>query len=128
MFIHAFSKNKTTPGTLYLRKTIYNPTPQTNECKHCCNRKQNEIVKSREVKGCIVHITVRRKSSGRYFVSLLVETEVQELSKTYSSIGIDVGLKVSPFCEMEHPIKILSFSIIRSEVSKAMREVLWSQL
>ncbi|PFL71901.1 transposase, partial [Bacillus cereus] len=47
----------------------------------------------REVEGRIVNATVRRNSSGRYFVSLLVETEVQELPKTHSYIGIDVGLK-----------------------------------
>ncbi|MFC6605363.1 IS200/IS605 family element RNA-guided endonuclease TnpB [Ectobacillus funiculus] len=48
---------------------------------------------SREVQGRILNATVRRTPSGKYFVSLLVETEVQELSKTHSSVGIDVGLK-----------------------------------
>ncbi|PGM48399.1 transposase, partial [Bacillus cereus] len=42
----------------------------------------------------MLNATVRRNPAGRYFVSLLVETEVQELSKTHSYIGIDVGLKV----------------------------------
>ncbi|HHL0974585.1 TPA: RNA-guided endonuclease TnpB family protein, partial [Bacillus cereus] len=51
------------------------------------------FAKSREVEGRILHATVRRNPSGRYFVSLLVETEVQELPKTHSYIGIDVGLK-----------------------------------
>ncbi|WP_142345967.1 RNA-guided endonuclease InsQ/TnpB family protein, partial [Bacillus toyonensis] len=51
------------------------------------------FAKSREVKGRIVNATVRRNPSGRYFVSLLVETEVQELPKTQSYIGMDVGLK-----------------------------------
>ncbi|MBJ8002187.1 MULTISPECIES: IS200/IS605 family element RNA-guided endonuclease TnpB [Bacillus] len=51
------------------------------------------FAKSREVEGLIVNATVRRNPSGRYFVSLLVETEVQELPKTQSYIGIDVGLK-----------------------------------
>ncbi|MGG3673782.1 IS200/IS605 family element RNA-guided endonuclease TnpB [Bacillus nitratireducens] len=41
----------------------------------------------------ILNATVRRNPSGRYFVSLLVETEVQELPKTNSYIGMDVGLK-----------------------------------
>ena len=40
------------------------------------------FAKSREVKGRILNATVRRNPSGRYFVSLLVETEVQELPKT----------------------------------------------
>ncbi len=52
-----------------------------------------QIAKSREVKGRILNATVRRNPSGRYFVSLLVETEVQELPKTQFSIGMDVGLK-----------------------------------
>jgi len=51
------------------------------------------FAKSREVKGRILNATVRRNPSGRYFVSLLVETEVQELPKTNSYIGMDVGLK-----------------------------------
>ncbi len=42
--------------------------------------------KSREVVGHIVNATVRRNPSGRYFVSLLVETEVQKLPKTSSYI------------------------------------------
>ncbi len=36
-----------------------------------------------------------RTPSVRYFVSLLVETKVQEPPKTYSHIGIDVGIKNS---------------------------------
>ena len=51
------------------------------------------FAKSREVEGRILNATVRRNPSGKYFVSILVETEVQPLEKTGSSIGIDVGLK-----------------------------------
>lgn len=51
------------------------------------------FAKSREVQGRILNATVRRNPSGRYFVSLLAETEVKELPKTNSSVGIDVGLK-----------------------------------
>ncbi|MFY9175319.1 MAG: IS200/IS605 family element RNA-guided endonuclease TnpB [Peptococcia bacterium] len=51
------------------------------------------FAKSREVEGRILNVTIRRNPSGKYFVSILVETEVQELSKTNSAIGIDVGLK-----------------------------------
>lgn len=47
------------------------------------------FAKSREVKGRILNATVRRNPSDR----LLVETEVQELPKTNSYIGMDVGLK-----------------------------------
>ncbi len=51
------------------------------------------FAKSREVEGHIVNATGRRNSSGRYFVLLLVETEVKELQKTHSYVGIDVGRK-----------------------------------
>ncbi|EOW9527420.1 IS200/IS605 family element RNA-guided endonuclease TnpB [Bacillus cytotoxicus] len=52
-----------------------------------------KFTKSREVEGRILNATIRRNPSGKYFVSILVETEVQELPKTNSSVGIDVGLK-----------------------------------
>lgn len=52
-----------------------------------------KFAKSREVTGRIMSATIRRNPSGKYFVSLLVETEVKELPKTGSSVGIDMGLK-----------------------------------
>ncbi|MED3729455.1 IS200/IS605 family element RNA-guided endonuclease TnpB [Priestia filamentosa] len=52
-----------------------------------------KFAKSREVEGRILNATVRRNPSGKYFVSILVETEVHELPKTNSSVGVDVGLK-----------------------------------
>ncbi|HFJ9375228.1 TPA: IS200/IS605 family element RNA-guided endonuclease TnpB [Bacillus nitratireducens] len=51
------------------------------------------FAKSREVDGRILNATVRRNPSGKHFVSILVETEVQELPKTNSPVGVDLGLK-----------------------------------
>ncbi|MGI8282475.1 MULTISPECIES: IS200/IS605 family element RNA-guided endonuclease TnpB [Bacillus cereus group] len=51
------------------------------------------FIKSRKVAGRILNATIRRNSSGAYFVSILAETEVQPLEKTGSSVGVDVGLK-----------------------------------
>ncbi|PAE31243.1 RNA-guided endonuclease TnpB family protein, partial [Bacillus sp. 7884-1] len=51
------------------------------------------FAKSREVEGRIISATIRRNPSDKYFVSLAVESEVKELPKTNSAIGIDVGLK-----------------------------------
>ena len=51
------------------------------------------FAKSREVEGRIINATIRRNSTGKYFVSLLVETEVEPIEKTNSFVGIDVGLK-----------------------------------
>nr|CDQ32447.1 transposase, IS605 OrfB family [Virgibacillus halodenitrificans] len=50
------------------------------------------FAKSREVHGRILNATVRRNPSGKYFVSILAETDVQPLEKTESSIGIDLGI------------------------------------
>lgn len=50
-----------------------------------------KFAKSREVEGRILNVTVRRNPSGKYFVSVLVETEVQQLPKNNNHIGIDLG-------------------------------------
>ncbi|WHX28225.1 IS200/IS605 family element RNA-guided endonuclease TnpB [Virgibacillus halodenitrificans] len=50
------------------------------------------FAKSREVHGRILNATVRLNPSGKYFVSILTETEVQPLERTDSSIGIDLGI------------------------------------
>lgn len=51
------------------------------------------FAKSREVEGRILNATIRRNPTGKYFVSILVETEINMFEKTGSSVGIDVGLK-----------------------------------
>ena len=51
------------------------------------------FAKSKEVEGRILNATIRSNPSGKYFVSLLVETDVQPLPKTNKEVGIDVGLK-----------------------------------
>ncbi|TKI57373.1 IS200/IS605 family element transposase accessory protein TnpB [Brevibacillus antibioticus] len=52
-----------------------------------------KYAKSREVDGRIINATVRRNPSGKYFVSILVEVEVQTLPRANKEVGIDVGLK-----------------------------------
>ena len=51
------------------------------------------FAKSREVEGKILNVAIRRNPSGKYFISIGTEAEVNELPKTNSAIGIDVGLK-----------------------------------
>ncbi|MCL1703525.1 IS200/IS605 family element RNA-guided endonuclease TnpB [Lysinibacillus sp. Bpr_S20] len=51
-----------------------------------------KFAKSREVDGRIMNVTVRRNSSGKYFVSILTEVEIQPLEKADSAIGIDLGI------------------------------------
>lgn len=51
------------------------------------------FAKSREVEGRIINATIRRNPTGKYFISILVEADVQPLEKTNSTVGIDMGLK-----------------------------------
>ncbi|WP_214836495.1 IS200/IS605 family element RNA-guided endonuclease TnpB [Exiguobacterium sp. s36] len=48
---------------------------------------------SKQVEGRILSATIRRNATGKYFVSLCVEQEIDELPKTGSTVGVDVGLK-----------------------------------
>ncbi len=47
----------------------------------------------REFKGEIKSATVSQASSGKYFASVLVETEHVEMSYTEGNIGLDLGIK-----------------------------------
>lgn len=51
------------------------------------------FAKSRDVEGRILNATIRRNPSGKYFVSILVESEVHQQPKTHSTVGVDLGLK-----------------------------------
>jgi len=52
-----------------------------------------KFAKSREVDGKIISATIRRNPSGKYFVSVLADIEIEQLSPTNQSIGIDLGIK-----------------------------------
>src|SRR5699024_413216 len=93
-----FKKQNTAPTTTYKHKNLqYNKTKSTNDNIHIIRNKINlpklglvRFSKSRDIEGRILHTTVRRNPSGKYFISILVETEVQPLDKTETSIGIDL--------------------------------------
>ena len=55
------------------------------------------FAKSREVEGRILNATIRRNPSGKYFVSLLVETEVQELPKTVVDIYKRLTVRINSY-------------------------------
>ncbi|MCD6251849.1 MAG: IS200/IS605 family element transposase accessory protein TnpB [Psychrobacter sp.] len=65
----------------------------------------------RSINGLIKSATISKSPSGKYFVSLLVETLVDEMPKTKSNIGIDLGLTdfivLSNGCRVANP-KFLS--------------------
>src|SRR5699024_4811722 len=67
--------------------------------------------KIRDVEGRILHATVRRNPSGKYFISILVETEVQPLDKTETSISIDLGITDFAILSDGHKIDNNKFTI-----------------
>lgn len=52
-----------------------------------------DVCWSRKMGGVPKMVTVRRDASGRYFVSMTVETVVDPLPQKTNAVGIDVGLK-----------------------------------
>ncbi|MDM5431130.1 IS200/IS605 family element RNA-guided endonuclease TnpB [Bacillus mycoides] len=81
-----------------------------------------KFAKSCEVKGRMLSATVRRNPSGKYFVSLLVETDVQELPKTGSSVGIDMGLKDFAILSNGNTYKNLKFfRTLEKKLAEAQR-------
>lgn len=50
------------------------------------------FAKSQELKGRILNATIRRNPTGKYFISIVTEEEIQELPKADSVVGVDLGL------------------------------------
>ena len=72
-------------GIRFNENQRYIKLPKLNwvKCRSSIQHIENERIKS---------VTVKRKSSGRYEISLLVESENQALHKTGKSVGIDLGV------------------------------------
>lgn len=79
-----------------------------------------KFAKSKEVEGRILSATIRCNPSGKYFVSLLVETEIHALPKTNQEVGIDVGLK--DFAVLSHGEVFANPKFLRQMEQKLVRE------
>ena len=91
-------KNKKNEIQSYTSKCNYNKTGSTIRIKndHFIQLPKLGLVKfakSKEVNGKILSATVRRTSSGKYFVSVLTEQEIKPIQPSFFEVGIDVGLK-----------------------------------
>lgn len=90
-------KSKRNPVQSY--KTNIQGTSQLPEVSIIGNKlklpklKWVRFANSKKVEGRILSATIRWSVTGKYFVSLQVEQEVDELPKTGSTIGVDVGLR-----------------------------------
>lgn len=73
-----------------------------------------------KINGLIKSATVSRTATGKYFVSLLVETIVEVLPKTGSNIGIDLGL--TDFIVLSDGSKVANPKFLSQLQSKLARE------
>ena len=55
--------------------------------------KEVKFANSRSLTGKIKSATISRTPTGKYFVSILVDTDIQELPKSNNRIGFDLGIK-----------------------------------
>jgi putative transposase len=104
-FKHFFSKQNDRSRF----KSKKNPESYTSQCNHpkagrsTIEVEANQIklpklgwvkfVKSREVQGRILYATIRRNPSGKSFISILCECEMEALPPIERSKGIDLGFK-----------------------------------
>ena len=94
--------------------------------------KLRELIKvkvHREIRGKVKSATISRNGSGKYFISLLCETDIEELPKTNSVVGIDLGIKDMAILSTGEKIKNLKFrkqleDKLRKEQRKLSRRVL----
>lgn len=54
--------------------------------------------KHRELEGKICNLTISKNNCNQYFVSIIVEKEIQELENNNNKIGIDLGIKDLAVC------------------------------
>lgn len=73
-----------------------------------------------KINGLIKSATISRTPSGKYYVSLLVETIVNELPKTQSNIGIDLGL--TDFIVLSDGTKVANPKFLAKLQAKLARE------
>ena len=74
----------------------------------------------REIHGLIKSATVSKTPSGKYFVSVLVETIVQPLPKTNSSVGIDLG--ITDFIVLSDSTEVVNPKFLAKYEEKLARE------
>lgn len=91
-------KSKRNPVQSYTTKQTNGNIEVLDNCIKLPKLGWVRFAKSREVEGRIINSTIRRNAAGKYFVSILCETDVQPLPKNDNAIGIDLGIKTFAVC------------------------------
>lgn len=79
-----------------------------------------KIAYSREVPDHIISATVRKDSAGRYYVSLLAESELYPCGKTGKILGIDLGIR--ELAVTSENVKIANSHFSRKQERNLIRE------
>ncbi|MBP1913427.1 putative transposase [Lederbergia galactosidilyticus] len=79
-----------------------------------------KFARSRIIHGRIVSATVKETPSGKYYVSILAETEVQPFRKTDSAVGVDVGL--NDFAVLSNGLRFPNPKFFRTLEKKLAKE------
>ena len=86
-------KSKKNPCQSYTSKCNYSSIKIKDDVIQLPKLGLVKFAKSRNVDGKIISATVRRNPSGKYFVSVLAEVEIEQLPQTNTAVGIDLGIK-----------------------------------
>lgn len=79
-----------------------------------------KIVDHREIKGTIKSATISRNPSGKYFASILIETEHNPLPKNENQVGVDLG--ISDIAILSDGMKFGNPRFIQKSEKKLARE------
>ncbi|MDD3026523.1 MAG: IS200/IS605 family element RNA-guided endonuclease TnpB [Erysipelotrichaceae bacterium] len=89
---HPRYKSKRNPVQSYTTKNVNNSIAVIGKSIKLPKLGMVRFAKSQEIKGRIMKATVRKNPSGKYFVAIVVEQDIEPWPKTNESIGIDLGL------------------------------------
>nr|WP_201756861.1 IS200/IS605 family element RNA-guided endonuclease TnpB [Isachenkonia alkalipeptolytica] len=85
-------KSKKNPVQSYTTKNVNNSIRIVDRSIKLPKIGLVKFAKSQDPKGRVLNATIRKNASGKYFVSLLLEEDIQPLPKTNSAIGVDLGI------------------------------------
>ena len=85
-------KSKKHPVQSYTTKNVNNSIAVVDRFIKLPKLGLMKFAKSQHPKGRVLTATIRKNASGKFFVSLLVEEDIQPLPKTNSGIGVDLGV------------------------------------
>lgn len=86
------TKRKAASKQSYTTKNVSNSIRINNNTVRLPKLGWVKFAKSREVEGRIMNATITKSPSGRYYISILAEVDIDMLPETGRSVGIDLGI------------------------------------